>query len=401
MQRRDKLIEAREKKHWSREEAGKTLGIDHNTLYRWESGRTMPHGYHIRKLCEMYGKSAEELGLKEQPIEVPHAPPVSELFTTSSGIIDAPPFADVWAEDLLTIYARGIAACQDLYYNGNPQHVEALLPLYSQQTALLAQQTGPLHQAAARLAAQAYQLTCELATDREDFGTAKQAGQQAFIYAQRARDVNVQVHALISLANLAWHLSSAQSRFIQKHSKDALQAYQQAVLLLDQNATPLLKGRTYAGMAEVYALRGQFQEAMRAMGLAYEHFPMKPEDDPAYPYVRASRYSLYVFGDAQARLLLGQPKEAEHALIAMQKETHDPEIEPITKVDLLYYQAEAKIQQGEIQPAMTILTEAALLAKSLGSRLYFNKLAASYHQLEKQWPKERVVTTVEEVFQPW
>ncbi len=326
---------------------------------------------------------------------------VSGLFITSTGITNVPPLAELWADDLLTIYARGIAACQDLYYNGNPHQVEAILPLYSHQTTLLAQQTGTLQRSAARLASQAYQLACELATDREDFGTARQAGQQAFTYAQMAEDANLQVNALISLANLGWHLSSAQPCFIRKHSKDALQAYKQAVSLLDKNVTPLLKGRTYAGIAEVYAMRGQFQEAMRAMGLAYEHFPMKPEDDPAYPYLRASRYSLYVFGDAQSRLLLRQPKEADKALIAVQKETNDPEIEPITKVDLLYYQAEAQIQQGEIEPSVTILTEAATLAKSLGSRLYFNKLATSYHQLEEQWPKERLVTALEEVFQPW
>jgi hypothetical protein len=44
---------------------------------------------------------------------------------------------------------------------------------------------------------------------------------------------------------------------------------------------------------------------------------------------------------------------------------------------------------------------AATLAKSLGSRLYFNKLAAIYYQLEEQWLKERLVTALEEVFQLW
>ena len=148
-------------------------------------------------------------------------------------------------------------------------------------------------------------------------------------------------------------------------------------------------------------MRGQFQEAMRAMGLAYEHYPMKPEDDPAYPYLRASRYSLYVFGDAQSRLFLKQPKEADKALIAMQKETNDPQIEPVTKLDLLYYQAEVQIQQGELEPSSTILTEAATLAKDLGSRLYFNKLAVDYRELQIQWPKEPLVVALEEVFQPW
>jgi tetratricopeptide (TPR) repeat protein len=221
---------------------------------------------------------------------------------------------------------------------------------------------------------------------------AQQAGQQAFSYAQLAGDANLQVAALIGLANLGFH---------RKLSTAALRAYKHAVSLLNEYVTPLLKGRTYAGIAEVYAMRGQLQEAMRAMGLAYEHYPLKPEDDPAYPYLRASRYSLYVFGDAQSRLFLGQPKEADKALIAMQKETNDPQIEPITKLDMLYYQADVQIQQGEIEPSSTILTEAATLAKDLGSRLYFNKLAISYHQLQAQWPREPLIGALEEVFQPW
>jgi transcriptional regulator with XRE-family HTH domain len=384
-------------------------GLSEETIQRAERGEGISIDS-MQKICACLGKSPEQLDLlKIEDEEVNRreanktiAALASGLFIASStGQIDLPPLADLWADDLLTIYARGIAACQDLYYNGNPHQVEAILPLYSHQIALLAQQTGTLQPSAARLASQAYQLSCELATDREDFGTARWAGQQAFSYAQLAGDSNLQVAALISIANLGWHRSSAQPGFIRKHSKDALQAYKHAVSLLGENVTPLLKGRTYAGIAEVYAMRGQFQEAMQAMGLAYEHFPMKPEDDPAYPYLRASRYALYVFGDAQSQLLLGQPREADKALIAMQKETNDPQIEPVTKLDMLYYQAEVQIQQGELEPGSTILTEAATLAKSLGSRLYFNKLAASYHQLEEQWPKEPLVVALEEVFQPW
>ncbi|MBV9707219.1 MAG: helix-turn-helix domain-containing protein [Chloroflexi bacterium] len=312
--------------------------------------------------------------------------------TSSTGQTDPSLWTRLWADDLLAIYARGIAACQDLYFSGRPHEVEALLPLYCDQTALLARQPSPLQPPAASLASQAQQLACELATDREDFGLAQRAGQQAFAYAQLAADSNLQVASLIGLANLGWH---------RKLSTAALQAYKQAVSLLNENVTPLLKGRTYAGMAEVYAMRGQLQEAMRAMGLAYEHYPLKPEDDPAYPYLRASRYSLYVFGDAQTRLFLGQPKEADKALVAMQKETNDLQIEPITKVDMLYYQAEVQIQQGEIEPSSVLLTEAATLAKDLGSRLYFDKLAANYQRLQTQWPREPLLVALEDVFQPW
>jgi len=398
---------ARQQRGWSQQQLADFAEVSLSTIERAERGEPIRVD-NLERICSCLEKTPEQLGLikgygevKRRDANKAIAGLVSGLFISSTGIANVPPLADLWADDLLTIYASGIAACQDLYYNGNPHQVEVILPLYTHQTALLAQQTGTLQLSAAKLASQAYQLVCELATDREDFGAARQAGQQALAYAQLAKDANLQVNALISLANLGWHLSSAQPCYIRRHSRDALQAYKQAVSLLDKDVTPLLKGRTYAGIAEVYAMREEFQEAMRAMGLAYEHFPMKPEEDPAYPYLRSSRYALYVFGDAQSRLLLHQPKEADKALIAMQKETNDPEIEPITKVDLLYYQAEAQIQQGEIAPSVTILTEAAMLAKSLGSRLYFNKLAATYHHLEEQWPKERVVTASAEVFQSW
>ena len=436
----EKLLRARLQKHWTIEYICSKINISEKTYRRLEAGTHKPHLSTLDYLCVFFGMPPEELGFfnNTSPQTSSYAsdgvPPARDqantvtdplkrgdeevglsetgnqevnkrqanktiagfvsglLVTSSTGQIDPSLWTRLWADDLLAIYARGIAACQDLYFSGKPHEVEALLPLYCEQTALLARQPSPLQQPAASLASQAQQLACELATDREDFGVAQRAGQQAFAYAQLAGDNNLQVASLIRLANLGFH---------RKLSTAALQAYKHAVSLLNENVTPLLKGRTYAGMAEVYAMRVHLQEAMRAMGLAYEHYPLKPEDDPAYPYLRESRYSLYVFGDAQTRLFLGQPKEADKALIAMQKETNAPQIQPIAKVDMLYYQAEVQIQQGEIEPSSVLLTEAATLAKDLGSRLYFDKLATSYQKLQTQWPREPLLVALEDVFQPW
>ncbi len=385
---RKTLIEARRKAKLSQQELADKIKVSREAINKWERAIADPQPAHARALCTLFEiDDPDDLLLIEDDSseEAPRTPSLARL----------------WADDLLADYVRGVAACQDLYYSGNPYQVAAILPLYCKQTALLAQQGSPLQQSAARLASQTQQLACELATDREDFGMARQVGKQAFSYAQFADDTNLQVAALIGLANLDFHLSSVNPVFIHKHSKDALQSYKHAVSLLKKNVTSLLKGRTYAGIAEVHAMRGEFQEAMRAMGLAYEHFPMKPEDDPAYPYLRASRYSLYVFGDAQTRIFLNQPKEADKALVAMQKETNDPQIEPITKLDMLYYQAMVQIQQGELETSSMILTEAAALAKSLGSRLYFNKLATGYYQLEERWSREPLIVALEEAFQPW
>ncbi|MBA2397022.1 MAG: helix-turn-helix transcriptional regulator [Ktedonobacteraceae bacterium] len=372
---RSRLAQLRNANHWTLEQASERIGVSVNTLSRWEQGTQSPHGYNVQRLCDTYGISEEEI--------------YEEKTVTEHSML-----LDIASDDMLAIYARGIDACLNLYYGGSSQQVEAILPLYVGQTALLAKDSSsPLQRSAVRLASHAQRLACELATDREDFGTAQQAGQQAFFYAQLVDDVNLQVAALISIANLAFH---------RKLSVAALHAFQQAISLFnDHRVTPLLKGRSYAGLAEVYAMRKDLQEAMRAMGLAYEHYPMCPENDPAYSYLRASRYALYVFGDAQSRLFLHQPKEANNALITMQTETNDPLEEPITRLDMLYYQADVQIQQRELEPSSTILTEAALLAKDLGSRLYFNKLALSYNQLQTVWPKEAAVIALEEVFQPW
>ena len=63
---RTALVEARLKKLWSQEEAAEAIGIDHNTLYRWEAGKATPRGYNRRQLCEVYGMSAEELGFEQK-----------------------------------------------------------------------------------------------------------------------------------------------------------------------------------------------------------------------------------------------------------------------------------------------------------------------------------------------
>lgn len=378
--RREKLIAQRKRRGLTQAIVAGLLGVTRNTYNQWELGNAEPYPYNIEQLCDFFGvKDLVELDL------APSQP--------NADLAVLPPVEKLYADDLLIAYDRGIAACRNMFFDGNPQHVESILPLYCHQTTLLTRESSALRQPAARLASHAMRLAAELATDREDFGSAEKAGKEAFFYARLADDANLQVAALIILGNLAFH---------RKLSTAALATYQQAVALLDDNkVTPLLQGRAYVGLAEIYAMRGQLQDAMKAMGLAYERFPVVPEDDPAYPYTRVSRYALYVFGDVQSRLFLGQPKEADKALAVMQRENKDPENEPITHLDMLYYQSDIQAQQGDLESSNAVLTEAALLAKELGSKLYFNKLATTYHDLRLRLPREPRVIAMEEVFQPW
>ncbi|WP_156025480.1 hypothetical protein [Thermogemmatispora carboxidivorans] len=48
-----------------------------------------------------------------------------------------------------------------------------------------------------------------------------------------------------------------------------------------------------------------------------------------------------------------------------------------------------------------MVAEAVQLARRLGSRLYFNKLAEVYERLRERWPHERQIGALEDLFAPW
>jgi DNA-binding XRE family transcriptional regulator len=374
----------REERGLSQKAVADALGVDKPTISKWECGKRGISPHHSKQIQEFFAK--EDDMNRRSALRL-------------MGIVGLNAVSDAWSNDLLSMYERGVLACLDLYYSGHTRQVEAILPLYLQQCAALAQQSGPLQIPAARLAAIAYIISCEVATDREDYSAAAMAGRRAILYAQAAGNHELQIAALLRLIDYHFHLCSSQPLLIDVHSKNAIQCFEQAESLFTATMSPLLKGRVYAGAAELYAMRGQLQESMRFMGLAYESYPRIPEEDPFYPYIRASRYSLYVFGDAQSRLFLHQPDEAARALEAMEKESNDPEREPITKVDLLYYQAEIQRQREEREAYVAALVEAAELARKINSRLYFNKLAASYYRAKQRWGKDPSLSAVEDVFQ--
>jgi eukaryotic-like serine/threonine-protein kinase len=58
-----RLRRERELHSWSQEQVAEKLGTTAPNVSRWERGKTFPDTYYRQKLCELFGKSAEELGL--------------------------------------------------------------------------------------------------------------------------------------------------------------------------------------------------------------------------------------------------------------------------------------------------------------------------------------------------
>ena len=60
---RERLSAERLRRRWSQLEVADQLGTTPGNVSRWERGITSPGPYFRRKLCELFGKSAQELGL--------------------------------------------------------------------------------------------------------------------------------------------------------------------------------------------------------------------------------------------------------------------------------------------------------------------------------------------------
>ena len=64
------LAAARERWHYSLEEVAERIGVTKSTVHRWEKKGDLPQPLHIRKLCELFGVSARELGFDECAVDV-------------------------------------------------------------------------------------------------------------------------------------------------------------------------------------------------------------------------------------------------------------------------------------------------------------------------------------------
>ncbi|SRR5579875_1160430 len=66
---RTQLIAARHACHFSQDEVAAQLGVSKTTVHRWERAGDVPQPLHLRKLCDLFGKSAADLGFPEPPVE--------------------------------------------------------------------------------------------------------------------------------------------------------------------------------------------------------------------------------------------------------------------------------------------------------------------------------------------
>src|SRR5256884_7082598 len=80
----DLLRAERKRLGWSQAKVAKALGVDVTTVRRWERGRVAPFPYHRRKICALFAKTPQELGLPPDADEQGKVPSTDVLSDTAA-----------------------------------------------------------------------------------------------------------------------------------------------------------------------------------------------------------------------------------------------------------------------------------------------------------------------------
>jgi transcriptional regulator with XRE-family HTH domain len=88
------LKRERELRGWSQQTVAERVNTTEQVVSRWESGRHKPNRYFQTQLCQLFGKSAEELGFMGMP-QSKRADEQAQTITAREQIIEhSSPFDD-------------------------------------------------------------------------------------------------------------------------------------------------------------------------------------------------------------------------------------------------------------------------------------------------------------------
>ncbi len=429
----DLLRHQRELRGWSQGKVADMLHLlggvaDSKLVGKWERGVVKPSPYYREKLCLLYGVPADQLGFINLPDDKQHITlmplqgrqlelgdvmanrfdPNRRLLLQMLGVtgMSATIIPDILNSDLWSRLALAAVkptyideqalshieklneVCFNLSNNNQLEIVEQILPTYLPQITALANQSSNWQAKAASLASRGFILAAEI--DKKNVTAMQTYTQQAVFYSQLSQDSNIQADALRVEATIA---------LVAKQPFKTLFTYQKALPLVDQ-VSPLLRSRIYLGLASAYARCGQKQDALRYLGLAQEHFPAQPEEDPNFLYMcmSASRPALHLY-EALTFSDLKQPNDTWKALMQVNGIQPRMSVTESTRIEFINLQAKTAAMLGNMDESCTYLQTAIEAADKAGYSVWREEAAEVYQEMMKLWPHELQVRRLGKLFQ--
>ncbi|MBV9705954.1 MAG: helix-turn-helix transcriptional regulator [Chloroflexi bacterium] len=291
----------------------------------------------------------------------------------------------VTVEDVLPLCAAGLVACRELINDGDIASVKSILSVYLPSLVTFIQHPS-YTQRAARLAAQGYLLAFSVADHMGKIDKMEQFSKQAHMYAQQAQDINLEVIALIRLA-ITYDYDH--------RPRKALETYQLAISCINDNLSPLLHSRLYAGLAGKFANFAEKQDALRYLTLAHETFPVHPEDDPYVLY--EDRYKLLIW-DGITHKYLGQYEDAWDTFVQVGVLQPRPGLLERRRVEFLTYSAEAAVGLRDMERCILYLETAGKDSLQLGHEQRYAEACEVYKLARTVWPHEAKVVKLQDLF---
>lgn len=289
-----KLKRERELKGWSQQKVAEYIGTSDQAINRWENGQHKTSKYFQTKLCELFGKSAEELGFMQSashilfhdrnPMERNENSPKQEGEYTGQKKVSNVPAIHGSFEEILSQCAIGITTCDTLSDNG--EHDEIVLATHIVETYLPILQTilnssSSYHLQAATLISKIFQVKQGTAYHLESTRQSLAYAEEAVRYARISDDTTELVTALHELASIhEWPLPSLS---VYKSRKKALTFIEEATYLQEKQRDIVpsqIQSWISIGRAKLQALNGLKQEAYTSIGEAQITFASNANDLP-------------------------------------------------------------------------------------------------------------------------
>ena len=148
------------------------------------------------------------------------------------------------------------------------------------------------------------------------------------------------------------------------------------------------------GLVEAYGNLGREDEAKHALDLGYQALPQQAKNDSSFAYTHFSSYSKNYEG--LLYLDLHQPQKAWDILTSLKPMM--PVKMTFEHVEFLVRQTKTLIALEELPQSCVTLETAIFSAVSLGSALRSAEIQDLYRQMCLQWPHERQVKELADVF---
>jgi transcriptional regulator with XRE-family HTH domain len=420
----DKLRYQRELRGWSQKKVGQAIGTNKDMVSRWETGERETSPYYREKLCTLFGMSAAELGFithansedATSPV-TPQAQEVLSLLTTavSLGIIMAvrdlerttmdPSKRDflrllgtslaltgtitheststlhsILNGDRLAVYEQEIAKRWTIYHQGKTLQALDGLGLWIKEVENIAKElTGLQRTNAYSLVSLSYQLQGSLHRDRMDYNQAHNAYKKAFIAADEFDNPELKSSSLARRG----------VTFIQQHQPIyAIQYLESALLSLDPQDHPYLRGYIYQALSEAHAMAHHASESWEHTDLATEALTYKSN---AIESSNCSSNTTSVTAQKGVNAVLLKDYKQALSLLNTGINQYSPRLQR-GRARLIAQKAEAYFGLGQIDGCIEAAKMAYNIARSIGSEKTISRVKNLNLSLQKlPYRKEQCV----------